>query len=174
MKSLSTTIIEGYMGRDTEFRVTPTGQSLARFSVAVNRPVRDATSESGWKDVADWFDCVAWERRADVAANLLRGQHVLVKGRMIQEHWEDAQGNKRVNWKLQVEELHPLGIRVIAGDGVQTAESIGAEARSGMGTGQGQPSLRGGEERDRGRGRSSKRAYTEAELDDLNPEDIPF
>ena len=113
MKGLSITIIEGRLGKDAEFKVTQGGQSLARFSVAVNRPVKDANSESGWKDATDWFECIAWSKLAEIAANFYKGQEVLVKGRLIQEHWEDAQsGQKRTSWKLQAEELYAIGPRL--------------------------------------------------------------
>lgn len=87
--SLNTVILSGRAGRDPEVRYFETGQSVAKFPVAVDR---NAKGED-----ADWFDVEVWGKSAQFAADYIRkGARIAVEGRLKQEKWQDkATGKQR-------------------------------------------------------------------------------
>ena len=78
-----------------DLKYMPSGTALATFSVASGRPVRDESEQSGWKDETEWFNVVAWDKLAERLADLPKGTHVLVEGRIQTRKWTDTQGNQR-------------------------------------------------------------------------------
>lgn len=92
-KSLNLVIVMGNLTRDPEIRQTPTGQSVASFSIALNRSYKDSSGE--WQEATDYIDCVAWANLAQqIADNVSKGQRVLVEGRLQNRQWEQ-EGQKR-------------------------------------------------------------------------------
>lgn len=93
-KDLNKVLLTGRLGRDTELRVTPGGNPVATFSVASNRPVKQA--DGSWTDQTEWFRVVAWDKLAErCAEQLTKGRHVLIEGRLQTRDWVDRQGQKR-------------------------------------------------------------------------------
>jgi single-strand DNA-binding protein len=80
-------IIVGNLGHDAENKKTPTGKSVTTLRVAVNRSFKDARGE--WQKKTEWFRVVAWGDLADRAANLKKGNEVLVEGRTETRKWTD-------------------------------------------------------------------------------------
>jgi len=86
----------GRLGRDVEIKYTPSGQAVATFSVASNRPVRDETEQSGWKDETEWFRVVAWRELAErMAKNLTKGTRVLIEGRIQTQEYTNKEGQRQ-------------------------------------------------------------------------------
>lgn len=91
----------GRLGKDPECRSTPSKLSVARFSVAVNRPTKDKET--------DWFECEAWRQNAEFANEYLRkGCLVALQGRMENHRWEDGEGKRRDGWKLVLDRIQLL------------------------------------------------------------------
>lgn len=89
-------ILVGRLTRDPEARATPDGMSVARFSIAVNRPTRQ-----GEEQQVDYFDIVAFRQLADNVVNYTsKGRLVLVEGRMQTRTYTDQQGNKRKAYEV--------------------------------------------------------------------------
>lgn len=85
-------VIMGRLTRDPEYRATPSGLSVANFSVAVDR---DFPGASGEKET-DFIDCVAWRKTAEfVTKYMLKGAMVVVSGRLQIRSWTDKDGNRR-------------------------------------------------------------------------------
>ena len=85
-------VIMGRLTRDPEYRVTPSGLSVANFSVAVDR---DFPGANGEKET-DFIDCVAWRKTAEfVTKYMLKGAMVVVAGRLQIRSWTDKDGNRR-------------------------------------------------------------------------------
>lgn len=102
MNSIS---ITGRIGSDPEHKSTPTGKAVCKFSVAVNRPIKNANGESE----ADWFRVEAWGQTADYVANYLeKGRLVAVTGRMQCRKYQDKQGMNRESWELVAERVEGL------------------------------------------------------------------
>ncbi len=89
-------IIEGNLGKAPEMRYTANGNAVTTFSVAVN----------GFNDEVEWFNVVAWEKRAEWAAQWLeKGKPVLVRGRLKTRSYDDRDGIKRYRVELIAESL---------------------------------------------------------------------
>ncbi len=88
-------IIEGNLGKAPEMKYTTEGKAVTTFSVAVN----------GFNDEVEWFNVVAWEKRAEWAEKWLeKGKPVLVRGRMKTRSW-DKDGVKQYRTELIAESL---------------------------------------------------------------------
>lgn len=85
-------ILIGRLVRDPELRTLPSGQSMARFTMAVDRGFANGQGERE----ADFIDIVAWRTLAErVAEHLRRGRLVGVEGRLQVRRYETAQGKRR-------------------------------------------------------------------------------
>lgn len=100
MSSYQRVIIEGNLGRDPEVRTTQSGKSVTSFSVAVNeRRGQDAGH-------TEWFNCVCWEKTAEIAGQYLhKGDQVLLEGRLQTREWQDRDGQQRRTTELIVDRL---------------------------------------------------------------------
>lgn len=81
--------IIGNLTRDIELRETPSGVAYTRFTVAVN-------NKHGETEEAYFFECTAWRTTAEFLAKYaLKGAKVCVSGQLVQQSWEDKDGNKK-------------------------------------------------------------------------------
>lgn len=84
-------ILSGNLTADIELKQTPSGVSVARFTLAVNRKY----AKDGDKKT-DFFRCIAWRQSAEFLANYAgKGTQIVVEGHLEQEEYTDKQGNKR-------------------------------------------------------------------------------
>lgn len=94
--------VMGRLVRDIETRTTQNGTQLAMFTIACDR---------GFGNDTDFIDCVAFKGTAGfVERNFHKGQLILVSGRLESSKWE-KDGQKRVNWKVMVNEVNFCGDR---------------------------------------------------------------
>ncbi len=97
--------IVGNVTRDPELRYTPSGASVANFSIAWNR--RYERNGQQVEEVS-FFDVVCWGTLADnVAASISKGIRVIVEGRLDQRSWETPQGEKRSKIEITADEVSP-------------------------------------------------------------------
>lgn len=86
-KSLNQVTLLGNLTRDPELRQTPTGISVANFSLAMNRSYKDNAGE--WQEATDYIDVAAWAKLAEtVSEHLHKGSRALVQGRLQSRSWE--------------------------------------------------------------------------------------
>lgn len=78
---------------------------MAKFSLSVERPGRS----EGLPVQADVLDVVAWRQTAELATPMLKGQTVLVEGRIITRTLEDPSGQKKYITEVEARELRGLG-----------------------------------------------------------------
>ena len=115
MANINYCVLGGYMARTPDLRYTPQGTPVADFAIAVNRQWKDKDGTK--KSEADFFDCVAWQRTAEIAGeHLKKGQPVLLEGHLQQERWEDKEGGRRSKIKMIVERIHFLGAKETEGE----------------------------------------------------------
>lgn len=94
---MNKTILLGRLTRDPEIRYTQTGACVAQFTLAVDRPV---ANQDGEKE-ADFIQCVAWSKTAEVIGNHVhKGQRLLVEGRLQIRSYDAKDGSKR--WVTEV------------------------------------------------------------------------
>ena len=120
---LNRIILIGRLTRDPELRYVPSGQPVASFTLAVDRPFVNQQGERA----TDFIDIVAWRRLAEqVTQHLNKGRLVAVEGRLQIRSYETQDGQKR-----KVAEVVADAVRFLdrkPGAPTATAEGPGAEA----------------------------------------------
>ena len=131
----------GNITDDPELRFTPSGAAVANFTVAVNRRMRN--QDGTWEDRLDgFFRCNCWRDMAEnVAESLTKGARVVVAGRLQQRRWEDAEGNPRSAFEIQVDDVGP-SLRWATAT-IQKSQRSGGQSASG-GSDWGAPAQVGG------------------------------
>ncbi len=93
MPSFNKVILMGNLTKDPELRYTPKGVSVTEFSLAVSRRFRQ---EEELKDEVCFIDIVVFGKQAENCKQyLVKGNGVIVDGRLNQRRWETADGQKR-------------------------------------------------------------------------------
>ena len=100
---LNKVILMGRLTRDPELRQTPSGVSVASFTLAVER----SYAKPGEDKETDFINIIAWRNTADfVAKYFTKGQLVAVSGRLQVRSWDDAQsGQKRYATDVVADEV---------------------------------------------------------------------
>ena len=107
-KDFNQAIIMGNLTRDPELRTTPSGQSVASFSVATNRSWQDPSGEK--KDAVEFHDIVAWGKLGELVSNYLsKGRKVLVVGRLQTRTWDAQDGSKRQKTEIVATDINFVG-----------------------------------------------------------------
>lgn len=101
-------ILIGNLVRDVELSTTPSGVSVAKFTLAVNRNFQNSAGERE----ADYPNIIAWRDLADRCAQYLsKGKKAAVVG-MLQTRSYEVEGQKRYVTEVvasEVEFLTPKG-----------------------------------------------------------------
>jgi len=101
-------ILVGRLTADPELRYTPSGTPVASFRIAVDRP----TSRAQGERQTDFINIVAWQQRAEFAANYLtKGRLVLVEGRLQIRQWTTSEGMRRQTAEVVSFRVQPLDRR---------------------------------------------------------------
>jgi len=110
-------ILIGNLGRDPEIRTTPSGQTIAKFSVATSR--RWTNREGERQERTEWHNIVCWGRQAEVAGQYLhKGKQIYIEGRIQTDSWEDREtGKKMYRTEIVCENFQMLGSRGDSGGG---------------------------------------------------------
>jgi single-strand DNA-binding protein len=97
MQDTNICLLIGRLTRNAELKYTASGQAVTKFSIAVNRSVKDGDT---WKDEANFFDITIWGKQGESLVNkdfLLKGKQVGITGELRQERWEkDGQNRSKV------------------------------------------------------------------------------
>lgn len=100
---LNKAILMGRLTADPELKQTPSGISVATFSLAVNR---NYGSKDGTRQ-ADFINIVAWRQTAEfVSKYFAKGQQVIVEGSIQTRGYEDKQGNKRTAFEVVASQVY--------------------------------------------------------------------
>lgn len=91
----------GRITHDIELRQTPTGTSVIRFRIAVDRDRR----KDGEK-VTDFITCTAFDKRAEtIVRNFHKGSQIFVIGELQYRQYETRSGDKRETYELSISEF---------------------------------------------------------------------
>ena len=108
MASVNKVILIGNLGADPELRYTPTGNTVATFSIATSEKWKD--SGGNQQEKTEWHRCVAWRRTAEVASEYLaKGRPVYIEGKLQNRSWEDKNGKKCYVTEVVVRNFVMLG-----------------------------------------------------------------
>lgn len=100
---LNQVTIGGNLTRDPDYRQLPTSNSVTSLSVAVNERY---TGREGDGEKVGYFDLQAWGELAEALAEGAKGSGIIGVGRLVNESWEDPQGNKRYGTKVELGRAH--------------------------------------------------------------------
>lgn len=101
MASFNKVILIGNMVADPELKQTPSGISVCRFRLAVQRKTK-----ADGQQTADFIDVVAWRQTAEfVSKYFKKGNPILVCGQIQSRNWEDSNGAKRNSVEIIAEEV---------------------------------------------------------------------
>jgi len=85
-------------------RQTPNGQNVTTFGVATNREW--ITKEGDKKNSAEFHECVAWARLAEICEQYLKkGQLVYVEGYLKTRSWDTPEGVKKFKTEIVVKDM---------------------------------------------------------------------
>jgi single-strand DNA-binding protein len=125
-KGFNKVVLMGNLTRDVEMRTTPSGQSVANFSIAVSRSWKDQSGQT--QEQTSFINCVAWGKAGEIIAQYVKkGDPLLVSGRLDQRSWDDKDsGQKRSTVEVNVEDFNFIGGNRSGDD---SSASSGAAAR---------------------------------------------
>jgi single-strand DNA-binding protein len=127
MKGVNKAILIGNLGKDPELRYLPSGQPVAKFSLATGSRWKDKDGQ--WQDRTDWHNIVAFGRTAEVCNEYLKkGSPLFVEWRIQTRSYDDRDGNKRWITEIVAQNVNLLGRKGEAGEEVpETVEEPQAE-----------------------------------------------
>ena len=106
-RSVNKVILVGHIGKDAETRFTPSGASVANFTLATNRRWKDQQT-GDWKEETDWHKITLW-RAENLAPYLMKGKQVYVEGRLQTRSYDDKDGQKRYVTEVVADDVILLG-----------------------------------------------------------------
>jgi single-strand DNA-binding protein len=107
MGSVNKVILVGNLGRDAELRATPSGASVASFSIATTE---NWTGKDGQKqEQTEWHRIVLWGKTADtLQPYLTKGKQIYLEGRLQTRQWE-KDGQKHYTTEVKADKVVLLG-----------------------------------------------------------------
>lgn len=155
-RSLNKVQLIGNLTRDPELKYTPQGTAVCTFGLATNR---NWTTEAGEKrDEADFHKLVAWNKLAEICANLLKkGRKIYAEGRLQTRSWQGQDGTQRSTTEIVVADMIILDKK---GEGESTGEIDIPETFE--------------EPAEEAKTEVKKKAKKSEKKDEINEEDIPF
>ncbi len=128
--NLNKAMIIGNLTRDPETRNTPSGQTVASFSVATNLVWNDSSGQQQKK--TEFHNVVAWRRLGEICGQYLRkGSKVFIEGRLQTTDWTGQDGVKRYRTEIVTENMIMLDrTGNNAGPTVETTDNTTTDAPS--------------------------------------------
>ncbi len=132
--NLNKAIIAGNITRDIELRQTPSGISVASFTVAVTRSKKG--TDGNYVQETDFIDCQAWDKKAEfLGRNFRKGDPVCVLGSIRKRQWKANDGTNRYATEVIADDILFAGSKTPQED----AETHGGTNQQQMQTPQEQP-----------------------------------
>lgn len=116
---LNRIVLIGRLTKDPEASYTPSGVSIAKFRLAVDRGTKK--SDTGEKET-DFLDVVAFRRTADfVNSYVTKGRLVYVEGRLQSRSWTAQDGTRRTSYEILADNVGTLDRRpdAVPGDVIE-------------------------------------------------------
>ena len=91
----------GRLTRDPNVKYTQSGKAYASFTLAIDR-----RKSADGNQQADFIQCVAWEKTAEVISQYVsKGQKIAVEGRIQTRSYDAQDGNKRYVTEVVVQSM---------------------------------------------------------------------
>ena len=105
MPALNRVQLIGYLGKDPETRLTPTGKKVTHFSLGITQRWK---SDGETREATDWVYIEAWGRLGEICDQYLhKGSLAFVEGRLKVDRFEDK-GEVRYATKVVALQLQML------------------------------------------------------------------
>jgi single-strand DNA-binding protein len=103
MSSFNKIILIGRLTRDPDIKFIPSGKSVGKFGLAVNRT-------RSKEKMADFFEIIVWEKLADICGKYLnKGSLVLIEGEVQTGSYENKDGGKVKTFEVVCNNMRMLG-----------------------------------------------------------------
>lgn len=110
MSDVNIVLFQGRLTQNPELRHTPSGVAVTDLSIANNRYVKRKQGE-GYDTYTTFAKVTLWNKMAErFAAQLQKGDMVFVEGQLVDDSYEDKNGQKH-NGRLKIDNvtrLNPL------------------------------------------------------------------
>ncbi len=108
MSSVNKVILVGRLGRDPEVRSTPSGTTVAKFSIATDEKFTDKSGER--QERTEWHNIVAWAKLAEICGQYLKkGKLVYIEGSLRTDSWDDKEtGQKKYRTEIVARDMRML------------------------------------------------------------------
>ena len=109
---INSIVIMGRLTYEPELRATPSGVSVVRFQVAVDRNYQKAGEERK----TDFIDCTAWRQTAEFVCKYFhKGSMIAVEGSLQTDNYTDQNGEKRKSVQLVASQASFCGSKAESG-----------------------------------------------------------
>ena len=106
-------ILMGRLTRDPEMSQTPTGVTVTRFSIAVNRRFAKEGQQQ-----ADFISCTAWRQQAEfICKYFKKGSMIAIVGNIQTRSWDGQDGKKQFATDVIVDEVYFTGSKAESSTG---------------------------------------------------------
>ena len=108
MASLNKISIIGRVGKEPEIKMTPSGQKVATFSIAVSEKYKDKQGQQ--QEKTEWINIVIWKRLAEIVESYVKkGSSLYLEGKLVTRSWDDAtSGQKRYKTEVVAHSMQML------------------------------------------------------------------
>ena len=117
MASVNKVILVGRLGKDPEIRSTPSGTSVAKFSLATDDKYTDRAGEK--QERTEWHNIVVWGKLAEICGQYLKkGKLIYIEGSIRTDSWDDKEsGQKKYRTEIVANSMQMLDRRGDEGGG---------------------------------------------------------
>ena len=123
--NLNKVILVGRLTAEPELKATPSGVSVIRFTVAVNRR-RTRNAEQN-EQQADFISVTAWRQTAEFISKYFRkGAAICITGSIQTSNWTDQQGQKRYSTEVVADEAMFVDSRSEGANGGYAPDAYGS------------------------------------------------
>ena len=113
--NLNKVVLAGRLTTDPELKQTPSGVSVVRVNLAINR--RRRNSDANEQQQTDFITIVAWRQTAEFISKYFRkGSAMCVTGSIQTSTWTDQQGQKRYSTEVVIDDAMFVDSRNESGD----------------------------------------------------------
>lgn len=172
-RSLNKVQLIGNLTRDPELRYTPQGTAVCTIGIATNREWKTEAGEK--KEDVEFHRLVAWNKLAEICANLLKkGRKIYAEGRLQTRSWQAQDGAQRTTTEIVISDMIILDPKR-DGDGGQGAGGAGEfDIPEGEATETPTAPSETPEEKPQSEKASKGKKKGKEEKNSEEPEDIPF
>ena len=109
--SVNKVILVGRLGKDPEIKSTPSGTTVAKFSMATDERFTDRSGEK--QERTEWHNIVAWGKLAEICGQYLKkGKLIFLEGSLRTDSWEDKEsGQKKYRTEIVAKNMQMLDKR---------------------------------------------------------------